>query len=148
MVNVEITRFPSSSAALAQGRVLEVLGKPGDFGLDVELINVGLEGPVAVNQGKVWGYPFGVGGLQWAAKKGEVVFIGGTMNEGSAYVTKPENAAAFKDLKNFKGKRVGTLKVSTAAGTPVAELPLVVLQPVEEAGIVGRAWDSLRLWIK
>jgi serine-type D-Ala-D-Ala carboxypeptidase (penicillin-binding protein 5/6) len=30
----------------------------------------------------------------------------------------------------------------------VAELPLVVLQPVEEAGIFGRAWDSLRLWIK
>ena len=47
-----------------------------------------------------------------------------------------------------KGQRVGTLKVSTAAGTPVAELPLVVLQPVEEAGIFGRAWDSLRLWIK
>ncbi|HXE75642.1 MAG TPA: VacB/RNase II family 3'-5' exoribonuclease [Candidatus Xenobia bacterium] len=38
MVNVEITRFAESTAALAQGRVLEVLGKPGDFGLDVELI--------------------------------------------------------------------------------------------------------------
>ena len=47
-----------------------------------------------------------------------------------------------------KGQRVGTLKVSTASGTPVAELPLVVLQPVEEAGIFGRGWDSLRLWIK
>jgi D-alanyl-D-alanine carboxypeptidase (penicillin-binding protein 5/6) len=47
-----------------------------------------------------------------------------------------------------KGQRVGTLKVSTAGGAPVAELPLVVLQPVEEAGIFGRAWDSLRLWIK
>ncbi len=38
MVNVEITRFGGSSAGLAQGRVLEVLGKPGDFGLDVELV--------------------------------------------------------------------------------------------------------------
>jgi serine-type D-Ala-D-Ala carboxypeptidase (penicillin-binding protein 5/6) len=47
-----------------------------------------------------------------------------------------------------KGQRVGTLKVSTAGGAPVAELPLVVLQPVEEAGLFGRAWDSLRLWIK
>ena len=47
-----------------------------------------------------------------------------------------------------KGQRVGTLKVSTAGGAPVAELPLVVLQPVEEAGIFGRAWDSVRLWIK
>jgi D-alanyl-D-alanine carboxypeptidase (penicillin-binding protein 5/6) len=47
-----------------------------------------------------------------------------------------------------KGQRVGTLKLSTAGGAPVAELPLVVLQPVEEAGLFGRAWDSLRLWIK
>jgi D-alanyl-D-alanine carboxypeptidase (penicillin-binding protein 5/6) len=47
-----------------------------------------------------------------------------------------------------KGQRVGTLKVTTAGGTQVAELPLVVLQPVEEAGLFGRAWDSLRLWIK
>lgn len=47
-----------------------------------------------------------------------------------------------------KGQRVGTLKVTTAAGQAVAELPLVVLEPVEEAGIFGRAWDAIRLWIK
>ena len=47
-----------------------------------------------------------------------------------------------------KGQRVGTIKVSTAAGTPVAEVPLVVLAPVEMAGVFSRAWDALRLWIK
>ena len=47
-----------------------------------------------------------------------------------------------------KGQRVGTLKVTTAAGAPVAEVPLVVLDAVEQAGIFGRAWDSVRLWIK
>jgi len=47
-----------------------------------------------------------------------------------------------------KGQRVGTLKVTTSAGAPVAELPLVVLEPVEQAGIFGRAWDAIRLWIK
>jgi len=46
------------------------------------------------------------------------------------------------------GQRVGTLKVTTAAGTPVAEVPLTVLEPVELAGILGRAWDAIRLWIK
>jgi D-alanyl-D-alanine carboxypeptidase (penicillin-binding protein 5/6) len=46
------------------------------------------------------------------------------------------------------GQRVGTLKVSTAAGTAVAALPLTVLEPVELAGVFGRAWDALRLWIK
>ena len=46
------------------------------------------------------------------------------------------------------GQRVGTLEVSTAAGARLASLPLVVLQPVEQAGLLGRAWDSIRLWIK
>jgi D-alanyl-D-alanine carboxypeptidase (penicillin-binding protein 5/6) len=47
-----------------------------------------------------------------------------------------------------KGQRVGTIKVATASGAPVVDVPLVVLEPVEQAGILGRAWDSLRLWIK
>ena len=47
-----------------------------------------------------------------------------------------------------KGQRVGTIKVKTAAGTPVVEVPLVVLEPVEIAGVFSRAWDALRLWIK
>jgi serine-type D-Ala-D-Ala carboxypeptidase (penicillin-binding protein 5/6) len=47
-----------------------------------------------------------------------------------------------------KGQRVGTLKVTTAAGAPVAEVPLVVQEAVEQAGIFGRAWDAVRLWVK
>ena len=47
-----------------------------------------------------------------------------------------------------KNQRVGTIKVSTSAGTSVVDVPLVVLEPVEQAGILGRAWDALRLWIK
>ena len=46
------------------------------------------------------------------------------------------------------GQKVGTLDVSTAAGAKIASVPLVVLQPVSAAGLLGRAWDSLRLWIK
>ena len=46
------------------------------------------------------------------------------------------------------GQRVGTLKVTTVSGAPVASLPLVVIEPVELAGLLGRAWDSLRLWIR
>lgn len=47
-----------------------------------------------------------------------------------------------------KGQKVGTLKVTTQAGTKVAEVPLVVMDGVEQAGIFGRAWDAIRLWIK
>jgi len=47
-----------------------------------------------------------------------------------------------------KGQRVGTLKVTTAAGAVLAEVPLLVQEEVPLAGIFGRAWDAIRLWIK
>jgi len=48
-----------------------------------------------------------------------------------------------------KGQAVGTLRVTLGDNpTPVAEVPLVALEAVEEAGILGRAWDAIRLWIK
>jgi serine-type D-Ala-D-Ala carboxypeptidase (penicillin-binding protein 5/6) len=47
-----------------------------------------------------------------------------------------------------KGQRVGTLKVTTSGGADLALVPLVVQEAVPEAGLFGRAWDSLRLWIK
>ena len=47
-----------------------------------------------------------------------------------------------------QGQRVGTIKVTGTGGMPVAELPLVVQQPVELAGLLSRSWDALRLWIK
>jgi D-alanyl-D-alanine carboxypeptidase (penicillin-binding protein 5/6) len=47
-----------------------------------------------------------------------------------------------------KGQRVGTLKITTAGGATVTAVPLVVQEAVPEAGLFGRAWDSLRLWIK
>ena len=46
-----------------------------------------------------------------------------------------------------KGQRVGTLRVALD-GKPLAEYPLLALEPVGAAGIFGRAWDTLRLWIK
>ena len=46
------------------------------------------------------------------------------------------------------GQRVGSIKITTAAGTPIATVPLVVIDAVPLAGIFGRAWDSIRLWIK
>ena len=46
-----------------------------------------------------------------------------------------------------KGQSIGTLKVMLA-DQPVAEVPLVALEGVAQAGILGRAWDAIRLWIK
>jgi D-alanyl-D-alanine carboxypeptidase (penicillin-binding protein 5/6) len=46
------------------------------------------------------------------------------------------------------GQKVGTVTVSTAGGRVVAAVPLVVQQPVPLAGLFGRAWDAIRLWIQ
>ena len=46
-----------------------------------------------------------------------------------------------------QGQQVGTLKVMS--GTRVlAEVPVTVLEPVAQAGMFGRAWDQLRLWMR
>ena len=46
-----------------------------------------------------------------------------------------------------KGQQIGTLKV-TVGEQSLADVPLVALDAVEQAGFLGRAWDSVRLWIK
>ena len=47
-----------------------------------------------------------------------------------------------------RGQAMGTLRISIDGQGPVGEVPLIALEAVEEAGILGRAWDAVRLWIK
>ena len=47
----------------------------------------------------------------------------------------------------IKGQAVGSLKV-LRGDQPLLDVPLVVLDAVEQAGVLGRAWDAVRLWIK
>lgn len=46
-----------------------------------------------------------------------------------------------------QGQAIGTLKV-TSGEQVLVETPLVALEAVEQAGILGRTWDAVRLWIK
>jgi D-alanyl-D-alanine carboxypeptidase (penicillin-binding protein 5/6) len=46
-----------------------------------------------------------------------------------------------------EGQRVGVLRV-TLEGKPLGEYPVVALENIAAAGIFGRAWDTLRLWLK
>lgn len=46
-----------------------------------------------------------------------------------------------------KGQAVGTLKV-LRGDQPLLDVPLVALDGVEQAGVLGRAWDAVRLWVK
>ncbi|MDH3318342.1 MAG: D-alanyl-D-alanine carboxypeptidase [Betaproteobacteria bacterium] len=47
----------------------------------------------------------------------------------------------------LKGDQVGVLRVALD-GQPLGEYPVVALKSVPQAGIFGRAWDTLRLWLK
>lgn len=75
------------------------------------------------------------------------VFVSVPRGEGNALRTQIERTDPLVAPLQ-QGQRVGTVKVSTAGGTAVAEVPLVVMETVEQAGIFGRAWDAIRLWIK
>ena len=46
-----------------------------------------------------------------------------------------------------KGQVVAALKV-TVDQQPLVDVPLQVLEQVEQAGLLGRAWDAMRLWVK
>jgi D-alanyl-D-alanine carboxypeptidase (penicillin-binding protein 5/6) len=46
-----------------------------------------------------------------------------------------------------KGQQVATLRVTTGE-QQVVDVPLLALDGVEQAGIFGRAWDAMRLWIR
>jgi len=46
-----------------------------------------------------------------------------------------------------KGQQVALLRVKSA-GVQVVEVPLLALEEVSQAGIFGRAWDAIRLWIR
>ena len=46
-----------------------------------------------------------------------------------------------------KGQPLATLKV-TAGEQSLVDVPLLALEAVDQAGVLGRAWDAIRLWIK
>lgn len=67
----------------------------------------------------------------------------GSVAQIKTQVTRPEPLVA----PFTKGQAVGTLKVMRG-DQALLDVPLVVLEPVEQAGVLGRAWDAVRLWIK
>jgi D-alanyl-D-alanine carboxypeptidase (penicillin-binding protein 5/6) len=75
------------------------------------------------------------------------IYVSVPRGEGAKLQTKVERSDPLV-APLAKGQRVGRILVSSAAGTPIADVPLVVMEPVEQSGILGRAWDAIRLWVK
>lgn len=102
------------------GHVLYFVAKEKGYfaeeGLDVNLFlfNNSGEGMNAIQSGKLDAGSFGTTApLKFIANGSDFTLFGGQMNDGSGIVTKPERAAEFKELKNFKGKKIATVKLST-----------------------------------
>ena len=86
--------------------------------------------------------------------KGSQVKAGFT---GDFYVTVPRGAAKAIQAQLItqqpllapvkRGQKLGTLRL-TANGQPVGDYPLLALEDIEVAGILGRGWDNILLMFK
>ncbi|MEA5098390.1 MAG: D-alanyl-D-alanine carboxypeptidase family protein [Burkholderiaceae bacterium] len=89
----------------------------------------------------------------WKGSKGEVRV--GFKRE--TYVSVPKGTASrMKPVLEYRepllapiqdGSQIATLKMMVD-GKSVGELPVQALESVNHASVFGRAWDSIRLWIK
>ena len=107
---------------------------------DVRLAEAGkaIGAPVAVWKGKV---------AQVGLGSADAIYVAVPKGEGDHLKTLVERTDPLV-APLAKGQRVGSLKVTTASGTAIATIPLTVLEEVPQAGLFGRAWDAIRLWIK
>ena len=87
-------------------------------------------------------------GKDSTVKLGRTEAIVVAVPSGSAAKIKTDIARPDPLIAPFtKGQPVGTLKVMLGE-QQLTSVPLVVLESVEQAGVLGRAWDAIRLWIK
>ncbi len=87
-------------------------------------------------------------GSEKVVKLGRAQAIIVTVPSGSASKLKTEVTRTEPLIAPIaKGQQVAMLKVM-AGDQVVSQVPLLALEAVEQAGLLGRAWDSIRLWIK
>jgi serine-type D-Ala-D-Ala carboxypeptidase (penicillin-binding protein 5/6) len=87
-------------------------------------------------------------GTQKTAKLGSPNAIIVAVPSGSAAKVKTQVARPDPLIAPIaKGQQVGMLKVSSG-DQPLLDVPLVALDGVEQAGVLSRTWDAMRLWIK
>ena len=96
----------------------------------------------AVATPKVWK------GTESTVKLGRFEPIVVTLPAGSASRLKTSISRADPLMAPLgKGQQAGVLKVAVGEQA-LLDVPLVALEEVAQAGLIGRTWDALRLWIK
>ncbi|MDQ3059068.1 MAG: D-alanyl-D-alanine carboxypeptidase [Pseudomonadota bacterium] len=159
MIATARREFPNLGPAGAPGsrRLLAiVLGTASDSARATEsqkLLNWGytaFEGVKLFDAGQAVATPAVWKGKASVVKIGRPEAIVVAVPAGSAAKVKTQLARPDPLVAPFKkGQAVGSLKVMLGDNpAPLADVPLVALESVEESGVIGRAWDSIRLWIK
>ncbi|MEN9314438.1 MAG: D-alanyl-D-alanine carboxypeptidase dacC precursor [Pseudomonadota bacterium] len=130
-----------------------VLGAPTEAARAVEsqkLLNYGFQGFDAV---RIFSRGQSAGSFQvWKGVAGEVK--AGFDSEVVVSVPRGQAASVKAEIERIQplvapiaqGQRLGVLRVRLGEQV-LFERPLVALTAVEQAGLIGRAWDSLRLWM-
>ena len=144
-----------ASAKREQRRLLSVvLGTGSDTARATEsqkLLNYGFQ---FFETAKLYPADQAVTSLRIYKGKGSQVKAGFT---GDFYVTVPRGAAKAIQAQLItqqpllapvkRGQKLGTLRL-TANGQPVGDYPLLALEDIEVAGILGRGWDNILLMFK
>lgn len=95
------------------------------------------EGLSALSAKKLNVGTFGTAGpLLFIARGSDFTIFGGMMIGGQAIITLPENADKYKDLKNFKGKKIGLGKLTTGDVIFRGALKKAGLDPAKDVTIV------------
>ena len=99
-------------------QIAEEAGYYKDYGLKLDRTKLGNNGALmydALAAGKVnAAYQQMVPPLSYAARGDDVKLFAGLISGGMVAVTKAENAAELKDLKNWKGHSIGVVQMSTS----------------------------------
>jgi D-alanyl-D-alanine carboxypeptidase (penicillin-binding protein 5/6) len=144
-----------ASAKREQRRLLSVvLGTGSDTARATEsqkLLNYGFQ---FFETAKLYPADQAVTSLRIYKGKGSQVKAGFT---GDFYVTVPRGAAKAIQAQLItqqpllapvkRGQKLGTLRL-TANGQPVGDYPLLALEDIDVAGILGRGWDNILLMFK
>lgn len=96
--------------------VAKEMGYFEEEGVDVEFETISnlSEGLTAVDMGKLDVLPFGViPSATFISQGTDVVVFGGTISEGSEIVVTAENEGGFKNIEDFRGKKIGCYRMET-----------------------------------
>lgn len=96
--------------------IAEELGYFEDYGLDVELhvFNSTADHIAAIESGQLFcGSTGGTASFAAIAQGKDLSLWGGQMHEGSGIICKPEDVDTYSDFANYKGKKIGLVRMST-----------------------------------